>query len=356
MKNAKGVVRFLRVLLVDVDSIWFNLALMKIAHYHKSKGNEVYLARLGGKWFNRFGKPTNLQIKAPSLRYDKVYISCIFTKNRSKALSIAKMSELLGIETEIGGSGVSLAKTLPNEIEHLMPDYDLYGLDYSVGFLTRGCIRNCPWCIVPEKEGSIRLHSPLREFLHPRHGKVMILDNNLLAHPKHKDLLIELIGKRLKVCFTQGLDIRLIGDENAKLLRLVRHRDTEFKKPRLYFSWDILNIEKQVMKGIEILKAHNIPTSRLLFYILCGFNIHKEAYTWSYFLEHDWYRYETLARLGCKPFIMKYNQRKDIPLLNVFARWTNYAHKTKKKSLGNLKSFKSFLKHENPKLAEWLEF
>jgi hypothetical protein len=174
----------------------------------------------------------------------------------------------------------------------------------------------------------------------------MLLDNNLLAYEGHCEVLKQLIAWRVETCFTQGLDIRLVDDENAKLLSMVRYRDTEFKQPRLYFSWDIPGIEDAVLKGIETLRRHGIPPRHLLFYMLCGFKVRREDYTWDYFIENDWHRYETLAKLGVKPFVMKWNGRRDIPLLNEFARWVDKARKARRKSLGELESFKTFLAHE----------
>jgi hypothetical protein len=339
-----------KVLLIDVDSIWFNLALMKLSAWHKARGDSVYLCHLPKYWRNRFGLAVDLEVKTSMRLFDKAYVSCIFTENASKARAVACMLESMGIQTELGGSGVDLSKELPYEVEHICPDYSLYGLNYSVGFVTRGCIRRCEWCIVWRKEGDIRFHAPLKEFL--RHKRLMLLDNNLLAYDGHYEVLRQLIDWKIETCFTQGLDIRLVDDENAKLLSLIRYRDTEFKHPRLYFSWDILNIEDSVVNGVETLKRHGIPTRHLLFYILCGFKVKPEDYTWDYFLENDWYRYERLVKLGCKPFIMKYNGRRDIPLLNEFARWVNRAQKARKSSLGDLESFKTFLMHERVRLLQ----
>jgi len=341
----------LRVLLVDVDSVWFNLALMKLSATHKLRGDQVFLFRPRQLRWLGVGHPKNLGLSAaPIGSYDKVYVSCIFPEKRWKALAIAKMYSMLGADVEVGGSGVDLTKRLPENVEHVMPDYELYGLNYSVGFLTRGCIRNCPWCIVPKKEGGIRTHAPLKEFLHRKHDKVMLLDNNLLAHPKHREFLIELIGRRVEVCFTQGLDIRLINDENAKLLRWLRYKDPKFNRSKLYFSWDDLHMEKWVFRGIEILRNHGIPPSHLRFYMLCGFDVTPAEYTWNYFLEYDWYRFEVLAKLGVEPYVMSYNYRKDIPLLTYFGRWVNFFHKAKKKNLGLLGSFKTYLEDYERKL------
>lgn len=340
----------MRVLLFDVDSIWANLALMHISEYHKEQGDLVDLIRLSQKHYDRFRKHTDLGIKSSHFNFDKVYISCIFASNKDKALSIAKMYEVLGSEVEVGGSGIDFSKTLPDKMEHLIPDYDLYDLDYSMGFLTRGCIRNCPWCLIPAKEGRIKVHSPLKEFLHPTHRRAMLLDNNILSHPSHNELLLELLSKRLEVCFTQGLDIRLIDHENAKLLSHIKYRDSEFKNPRLYFSWDLLEIEDQVFSGLQTLAEHGIPPNRCFFYVLCGYGVEPKEYTWEYFLNNDWYRYERLDKMKAKPFIMKYNGRRDIPLLSAFTRWVDHAYKARKKSLGPLESFKTFLNKEYPSL------
>lgn len=190
----------MKVLLRDIDSSRIiNLPLAKLSAYHKARGDQVFL--------NRCGNP------------DLTYVSCIFTWNRGKTTFYP--------EAIVGGTGVNLETNLPHEIEHIMPDYDLYGCDYSLGFTSRGCIRNCPWCVVPRKEGWIHDTAPLSEFVHPKHKKVMLLDGNLLATPSAKRTLEELAEKRLKVCFNQGLDIRLVTDEIAKILNLSHKKARE---------------------------------------------------------------------------------------------------------------------------------
>jgi len=336
-----------RVLLVDVDSTWANLALMKLSAYHKSLGDEIHLLRLRRKWRPKLGKPIIIEERPPILDCDRAYISCIYPKNRNLAFSMEKMFVSLGMKVVLGGSGIDLHIKLPHYIEHILPDYSLYALDYSMGLLTSGCPRRCPWCIVPEKEGNIKLWSPLEEFLHPRHRKVMLLDNNLLAHPEHKELLFKLAKSQLKVCFTQGLDIRLIDRQNAKLLRLIKYRDPKFKRPRLYFSFDLPEIEEDVARGIETLKKVGIPPSRLLFYMLVGFTDKPKEYTWEHFIEHDYHRFEVLRKLGVRPYVMVYNNRRDIPWLGNFARWVN-------KCLYNSYTFLEHLKYTSPKIWERL--
>jgi hypothetical protein len=248
---------------------------MKISAYHKNRGDWVHL---------------NKGVEDP----DKVYISCIFKKNGPQALGIAKFYPKSDVK--IGGSGVNY-KTLPSEIEYIMPDYDLYGIDYSMGFTSRGCIRKCEFCIVPEKEGRIRANQHIEEFLHPDHKNVVLLDNNLLAAPNHRETLKYLAESSLKVNFCQGNDIRLMTEEKANLLAETKYYDFDFRDRRLYFAWDHMNLEDQVEKGIQFLKNAGISGRHLMFYILMGFNTT---------IEEDRYRAKKLTEWGVDPFAMPY--------------------------------------------------
>jgi len=159
--------------------------------------------------------------------------------------------------------------------------------------------------------------------------KVMLLDNNLLASPNWRDVMRDVWFWRLKICFSQGLDIRLVDPEVAWWLRRIRYADDQFRRPRLYFAFDTLGVEDAVVKGVALLKRSGIPPDHLMFYMLVGFGegrhpMRSEDYTWDYFLEHDYYRFEILKELGVLPYVMLYNDRRDIPLLRHFERWVNY--------------------------------
>lgn len=284
----------MKVLLIDVDSQIPNLALMKISAWHKNRGDQVI-----------FGKETS--------RPDKVYISCIFSQYRARALGIAKMFN--GIcKVEVGGYGIN-DKQLPNEVEHVMPDYSLYpNMEFSIGYTSRGCIRKCPWCIVWKKEGSIRDHAPISQFWNGHHKKIVLLDNNFLASPKWKENIEFLVLHRLSVSLCQGLDIRLVNDENALWLSLLDSQTMNFGCRMYYFAFDDPTIEDAVRKGVAILKKHGIKPYYLTFYMLCGFNTtHKE----------DMHRFNVLRELGTWPYVMKYNDRSDDLWLNHFDRWVN---------------------------------
>jgi len=279
-----------------------NLPLMKLSAWHKKQGDTVTLL---------YAHELQ-QLSTFSLEPDIVYISCVFTWNKLKALRIAQMFS--DKKVMVGGSGVDLQQTLPQEVEHIEPDYKLYKINYSMGFTTRGCIRKCPWCLVPQKEGDLKDHASISEFLKMGHRKLILLDNNFLAGPHCEENLIKIIAHWLRVSFTQGLDIRLINRANARLLRKTRFYNWRFNHRQLYFSFDLPEIEDAVRCGVKILADAGIKPYLLRFYVLTGFNTT---------FEEDMHRFNILRELKTEPFMMVYNNRKDLPLQRALARWVN---------------------------------
>lgn len=272
----------MKIGLFDIDSKYHNLALMKLSTYHKQKGDET-----------EFYNPLLTK------NYDKVYVSKIFTKRNIN-------EGYLPEECTMGGSGFDLISRLPEEIEHIRPDYSLYNLNYSLGFTTRGCNRNCGFCIVRRKEGNIKEHAEIEEFLNPKSNVVVLLDNNFLALPSHIKKLQKYIDKEWIIDFNQGLDIRLINKENAKLLAKVKH----FKQ--IHFAWDLMSYEKEFKEGLNILFKAGIKPYRIMVFVLCGFNTA---------FEKDLYRFNELLSSGVDPFIMNYG---DVDKrAKEFARWVN---------------------------------
>ena len=278
--------------MIQADGKLPNLALMKLAAYHRALGDEVSLVR-GIKISSRLVVP------------DIVYISCIFSENRDAALHMAR--QFPRSQVSIGGSGVDLETELSIEIEHLKPDYDLFDCDYSIGFTSRGCIRKCPFCIVPEKEGHIRAVADIYEFWDTRHRHIVLCDNNILALPNHFEKIAGQIRKeKLSVDFNQGLDIRLITEENAGILADIRI------KPHLRFSWDGIADEAAIREGIQILKSAGINRSQ--FFVLSGFN--------SKFHE-DLYRLNKLREWGQRAYLMRYSTIRGEKKYNDLAAWAN---------------------------------
>jgi hypothetical protein len=250
---------------------------MKLSTYHKAKGDIV-----------------GFNVKNP----DKVYLSTIFTISHSK---LRRYMQYYGKKLVIGGSGYDLKTKLPYHIEHLMPDYELYNMNYSLGFSCRGCIRNCAFCNVREKEGYIREASPFEEFVHPDHTMIQLLDNNFLASPKWREKLEYLIDNKYKVCFYQGLDIRLLNEDVVDLLVKLRSFDSTFTKEEYGFSFDNIAEKKIVMEGINMVTNRRlIGNDRLRFLVLTLFD--------STFKE-DLDRIRLLVSLGVFPVIMRYNDR-----------------------------------------------
>ncbi|UCF89928.1 MAG: hypothetical protein JSW39_16685, partial [Desulfobacterales bacterium] len=160
------------ILLIDVDGRLPNFALMKLSRYYKELGRKVIL---GYK---------DCRLKGP----EAVYASAIF-HNHVTNKRIANLRQYYGESIRLGGSGIDINQRLPENIEKLPPDYDLYPElnGHAIGFLTRGCPFRCAFCIVPAKEGRPRQVSDLDTLLAGRR-KLILLDDNILAHPNAVDL------------------------------------------------------------------------------------------------------------------------------------------------------------------------
>ncbi|MFW6311209.1 MAG: hypothetical protein ACOC1K_03130 [Nanoarchaeota archaeon] len=202
----------MKILLLDVDSKIPNLALMKLSSFYKKQKCIVDFKKL-----NYSGYPKQKKLTVIDAReYDKVLGSIIFTvnKNTVKVENCDKVS--------FGGTGIDINKKLPPEIDELPEDYSLYpNTDTSYGFITRGCIRDCYFCFVPKKEGMIYKYREPEQII--KHSKVEFLDNNILAWKNHLQILQWLVDKKVKYTFKQGLDLRVLTENNARLLSESRY-------------------------------------------------------------------------------------------------------------------------------------
>lgn len=286
--------------LIDVDmkntgkKVFPTLTLMKLSAYHKAKGDCVTLLSvdqyLNGDIFSE---------------YDKVYASCIFAKNKGIAEKLACMGVM------VGGSGYDMSTKLRDDIEHIMPDYSLYNItDTAYGFLTRGCPRHCPFCIVADKEGA---HSykvaDLSEWWSGQKF-IKLLDPNILACPESKELLSQLVDSKSYIDVTQGMDARLLHEDNIELV-------TALKIKTIHFAWDNPH-DEVVPKRLKFFKAHtkNLRTDYVKHkcYVLTNFQST---------IDEDLYRIQWLRENNFDPYVMIYNKENAPKKIRELQRWCN---------------------------------
>ena len=286
-RHIKGVSYDLKIGLIDVDSHNFpNLCLMKLSAYHKAKGHTV-------EWWNAKG------------RYDLVYKSRVFTDTYSKdTITVTNAEQVI-----FGGTGYDTKNRLPPEVEHSYPDYSIYPQFFGIayGFLSRGCPRNCGFCIVSSKEGrkSVKV-ADLSEFWKWQ-PEIKIMDANLLACPDHENLIEQLIRSRAWVDFSQGLDIRLVNRDNVSLLNRVRIK-------AVHFAWD--NPDEDLTGYFQrFLDLTAIKSSRQRrVYVLTNYGSTHEQ---------DLYRVNTLRAMGFDPYVMIYERPTAPPVTRHLQRWVN---------------------------------
>ena len=296
----------MKIGLIDVDGHNFpNIALMKISAWHKAHGDEV-------GWY------------APFDHYNIVYVAKVFSWTPDYPHPI------MADRVIKGGSGYNIElvdgreqwnphgrcpMTLPEEIEHIMPDYSLYPstTDTAYGFLTRGCPRGCSFCHVAAKEGK---HSykvaDLSEFWNGQ-KRIVLCDPNLLACKDWRELLQQLKDSNATLDINQGLDIRMMTEEKAHLL-------CQCKIDQIHFAWD-----RYLDKDIVVPK---FKMFREVWEQYRKWNEHgKIVYTLVNFdttPEQDLERIYTLREMGYWAYIMIYDKEHSTdPFYKDLARWVN---------------------------------
>lgn len=324
----------MKIAIIDADIIgkkkhrFPNLACMKISAWWKSKGANVQLKR----------DYDNLQ------EYDKVFISKVFTDT-------CVDNEILTLQNvEYGGTGFFYDKApkLPNEIEHMKPDYNLYNYwvqdcinkgakeseftyyrDYSIGFLTRGCFRQCEFCVNRNCK-KCETHSNILEFYDSDRPKLCFLDDNFFANSDWYNIIQEVkqIGKSFQ--FKQGLDERLLLDKHIHEIMTWKY-DGDF-----IFAFDNIEdselIEKKLKRVFELYPNFK---KRMKFYVFCGFDRNDvwDNDFWVKDIEQVFERCFILAKYSALPYIMRFNKTYESEyagLYSVIASWCNQASFFKK--------------------------
>ena len=289
----------MKIGLHDSDSNDFpNLALMKISAWHKAQGDEV-------DWW------------IPLEEYDRVYSSKVFT--------FTQENPYLPENTIKGGTGYGIYDELSPEIDKMFPDYTIYPkVNYAIGFLTRGCIRKCPWCVVPKKEGRIKPYNTWRDIKRPDSRDIVFMDNNVLACEHGISQMVDMIGQKVRIDFNQGLDARLITDDVADILS--RLKWMQF----IRISCDTDAMLDVCLSVIDKLGGYGIKPYRVFVYLLVQD------------LESAERRAIALRNAGANPFAQPYrdfaNNIEPSEEQKRFARWVN--HKAIFKSVERFKDYK----------------
>lgn len=286
----------MRIALIDVDGHNFpNLPLMKLSAWHKRNGDQI-------EWYD----PLTAWLNQP----DRVYMSKVFTFTEDYPHPVCAG------EVIKGGTGYeypSGGKSLPDEIEHIYPDYSLYPElcnDTAYGFLTRGCPRGCDFCIVKEKEGQ-KSHkvADLSEFWNGQKN-IVLLDPNMFACKDWKDLSQQLIDSKAWIDFSQGCDIRIMTEEKAKYIK-------RMKIKQIHFAWDRYQDKDMIVPKFRAFKdITGWEKRKLSVYVLVNFNTTHEQ---------DLERIYTLRELGYWPYVMVY-ERDKLPkghITRKLQRWVN---------------------------------
>ena len=290
----------MRIGLVDVDGRNFpNLALMKLSAWHKAQGDAV-------EWWNGF------------THYNRVYLSKVFTFTPDFD-TVIDADEII-----TGGTGYKDYRELPPEVENTFPDYSIYPQYHrAVGFLTRGCVRQCEWCVVPRKEGMIRPAATWERLKRPDSRELVLMDNNVLASEHGLEQIEQMGHEKVWVDFNQGLDARLITPKIAELLAGLRW--IRFVR----MSCDTSAMLPVMEQAVAYLREAGVARSRL----------------WAYVLVQDvadaHRRVLALEKMGVLPFAQPYRDYdggEPTEEQKAFARWVN------RKSLFKSCTWKDFRK------------
>lgn len=382
----------MNIAIIDADLIYRakhrfpNLACMKLSAYHKSQGHNVQLKT----------DYNNLD------QYDKVFISKVFTDTLAIKDNVScAFDEIISLpNVEYGGTGFFYDKApkLPAEIEHIKPDYHLYDdwvneklneglednakkselikkrrkdfvyyLDYSIGFLTRGCFRQCSFC-VNKNYKQCEAHSPILEFIDESRPKLCFLDDNFFACPQWKSIIAQVKKTNKRFQFKQGLDERLLTDDKIHELMSWKY-DGDY-----IFAFDNIADKEVIMSKLKRIRELYPNTKKhFKYYVLCGYdrNGKWDEKFWKQDIIDTFERIKLLASYSAIPYIMRFEKCYTSPYSGTYstiAAWCNqpsifhkfsYRDYCRCKGMGDKnyakyhRDFDKYIKEINKKGAAW---
>lgn len=319
MTEINRIDKHMRVAIIDADLIgrrrhrFPNLVCMKLSGYHKARGD-----------------PVILKLDYDNLdEYDRVYVAKVFTDTPLETSILEKPNVVYG------GTGFfyDRAEPLPDEIEHHMPDYHLYDewarrqketetkyyREYSIGYLTRGCFRHCPFCVNRGSSG-VEVHSPLSEFYDPSRKRIALLDDNFLGSDQWRRLLTELQATGKRFSFRQGLDVRLLDDEKSELLFASKY-DGNFM-----FAFDDWRQSSLIEMQLRLIRRHT--DRRCQFYLFTGYDrcgSYDEQF-WLSDIKELFERISLLKKYDMLAYVMRYRRVSMSPFRGIYTLISGWAN------------------------------
>jgi hypothetical protein len=283
------------VLLIQLDGAIPSLALMHIAGHHKAAGDTVELSR---------------SVYVGS-RYDRIYASAIFTKTRPKVEILKRYRP----DAFVGGTCIDNINKLSDVgIHETQTDYSLWPeFKSSIGYSQRGCRLKCSFCGVPEKEGNPSFGASIYDIWRgdPWPREILLLDNDFFGIPQWRDRIKEIREGKFKVSFNQGVNLRLMNEEQCEAVASVDYRSGNMKDRRFYTAWDNRKDETILFRGLEWLCKYGMKPDHLMVYMLIGYWPGETA-------EDRDYRRKKLREFGARPYPMPYTRSRE---LVGFQRW-----------------------------------
>lgn len=302
----------MKVRVTQLDGKLPNLALMRLAAWHRECGDDVHWER-----------GTTRRLEEPE--YDRVYGSAIFSTS-AKAVALFRSQFPKAI---VGGSGGNPVIGPAVRTECYVPT-QFRGLDYSgfprftatLGYTSRGCRSKCKFCVVPSQEGEIYSAASIAQLWRgdpfPRH--LHLLDNDFFGNPNWRSVVREIVNGGFRVCINQGVNVRRITDEAAEAVVAMITRDTNFNRRRLYVAWDNIGDERVFFQGIDRLERAGWKPSWTMAYMLVGFDRRE---TW----ERVQYRFDKMTDRGIEPYPMVFGGDQRTPRSPMYPRlkrWQRY--------------------------------
>lgn len=268
----------MRVGIIKIEPTVVNTACMQIAAAHRGAGDSV-------EW----ALPLEYD------QFDRLYCSSLFTFTPKKTIPA---------QTICGGTGFNLKAKLPGWIDRAGYDYSIYPeCDYSIVRFSRGCVRRCRFCVVPEKEGGIK---PVEvKNLNPKGKRIVVQDNNFFASPLWYSAIgfLNEIGQPVDF---QGVDVWEMT--TRKLQELSRVPLAANQAVKIAWDWP-----KQEISSVLRRLLGRIPANKIMCYVLIGYDSTPEQ---------DLHRVRTLwDRYRVRPYVMSYNENS--PYQSAFERWVN---------------------------------